>query len=171
MPTEDCFSDFTIRLTVRLCSLGNNDSNESCGRTGRSLLALVGGCLWSRQNTLVERTVPPRLEGEWFGQFFQASLCLKIGFSLEQRWKYLARSSYSVFVAWHWNSPMCKPTKHMPCCRQKGHLVPISLYQGAGLGVSCLLHLGWGWDSLPPNGRDVLPEKVQKGEALRIWRI
>ena len=48
---------------------------------------------------MVERTVPPRLEGEWFGQFFQASLGLKIGFSLEQRWKYLARSSYSVFVA------------------------------------------------------------------------
>ena len=130
----------------------------------------VGACeagriLWWRGQ------FPPGLEGEWFGQFFQASLCLKIGFSLEQRWKYLARSSYSVFVAWHWNSPMCKPTKHMPCCRQKGHLVPISLYQGAGLGVSCLLHLGWGWDSLPPNGRDILPEKVQKREALRIWRI
>lgn len=41
----------------------------------------------------------PRLEEEWFGKFIQASSRLKIGFSLNWRWNYLARSSYSVFAA------------------------------------------------------------------------
>lgn len=73
----------------------------------------------------------PRLEEEWFGPFFQGSSRFKIGFSLHWRCKYFARSFYSALAARHWNSPMCKPIKHMPCCRQKGHLDPISLYKGS----------------------------------------
>ena len=42
---------------------------------------------------------PPQARRGMVWAVLPSQLRLKIGFSLEQRWKYLARSSYSVFVA------------------------------------------------------------------------
>lgn len=51
---------------------------------------------------------------EQFGQLFQASSCLKVGFSLNWRW-----SSYAVSAARPWSSPRCKATKHVPAAGRR----------------------------------------------------
>lgn len=42
-----------------------------------------------------------------------------------------------------------------PCCRQRGHLDPISLYKGADHEAHRLLCLGWAWASLLSTGGEI----------------
>lgn len=65
------------------------------------------------------RWVAVKAAEKWFGQLFQASSCFKVKFSLNWRWKCLARSSYAVSAARPWSSPMCKVTKRVPAAGRR----------------------------------------------------
>lgn len=74
-----------------------------------------------------EDSSPKARKGVVCRQFFQASLKGKdrVEKSLRAEMEALARSSYSVFVSMTLEFlPMRKPTKHMPCCRQKAIWIP-----------------------------------------------
>ena len=64
-------------------------------------MGLVGGWAAVKEADYFggEDWVLPGLEDEWFWQLFQVSSGLKVGFSLERRRKYSARSSYSELEA------------------------------------------------------------------------
>lgn len=166
LSTEDCFSDFPVRPAGSLCSPGDHGS---CS-LHRSVI--VGAGRWvAGKCSGWEDLVLPGLEEEWFWQFFQASSCFKIGFSLKWRWKYLARSSYSVFAARHWNSPCADPPNTWlaagrraiwipsPCTKVQV-MKPAACSAWAGSGTHRPLMVG----KFPP-------VKIHKGEATSIWRI
>ena len=66
---------------------------------------------------------------------------------------------------------MSKATKHMPCCRQKGHLEPISLMKGAGHEAYCLLCVDRGWTCCCLTLGKYPLERVQKEEAAQIGEL
>lgn len=63
---------------------------ESC-KPHRSVIVSTDRWRPGKQHSCQEDETLPRLAEEWLGQFFQASSCLDIGFSLNWRWKYSAR--------------------------------------------------------------------------------